>query len=98
MLPILDSAGFTGSYSGHSFHIRPATTAASHGVMATLIETIGCWSSETYQTYIQTPVSAVVQVPHQFNTVAGMVTLVLGLGASGLGVWALAVQPQASLF
>lgn len=59
---ILHSVGYQGSYSGHSFRIGTATTAASRGVPDCMIKTLGHWSSDAYQLYIHTPVGAVTQV------------------------------------
>ena len=58
-------AGYTGSYSSHSFCIGAATTAGARGVPDHLIKILGRWSSDAHQIYIRTPVSSIVQVSRQ---------------------------------
>ena len=42
-------------YSGHSFRIGVATTAAAVGVEDSMIKMLGRWQSSAYQAYIRTP-------------------------------------------
>ena len=52
----LQQAGVDPShYSGHSFRIGAATTAASRGISDTTIQILGRWSSDSYTRYIRTP-------------------------------------------
>jgi hypothetical protein len=55
----LTAAGFDNKlYTGHSFRIGAATSAASVRIEDHLIKTMGRWSSDSYCRYIQTPASA----------------------------------------
>jgi len=53
---LLSFLGFKASdYAGHSYRIGAATTAASVGLPPWLVKTLGRWSSDCYERYIQCP-------------------------------------------
>ena len=54
-------------YSGHSFHIRAATTAAMAVVEDALIQTLGRWRSAAYVQYVRMPSK---QLAHQSAVLA----------------------------
>ena len=49
-------------YSGHSFRIGAATTAAEKGVEDSTIRALGRWKSDAYLGYIRTPRETLAQV------------------------------------
>ena len=66
MREVLQKVGIDCSkYSGHSFRVGAATTAAAVGIQDSLIKTMGRWESVAYQLYVRTPWD-------QLTAVAGM--------------------------
>ena len=56
------------SYKGHSFRSGAATSAAEMGVPDWLIKCMGRWASDAYQTYIKTPLVAVLHASRAIST------------------------------
>ena len=52
---LLDVGVSTAQYSGHSFRIGAATTAAELGVPDSLIKKMGRWKLSVFMHYIRTP-------------------------------------------
>ena len=55
-------------FSTYSFRIGVATTASAAGVPDCLICTLGCWSSDVYQLYVQTPDSTLDDITSSLSS------------------------------
>jgi len=55
---MLARAGIPGNFPSHSFRTGAATVAARNGNPDHLIQSLGRWSSNTYQLYIRMPSEA----------------------------------------
>ena len=70
----LSEAGYVAKdYTGPSFRIGAATTAAEHGIQDLLIKTLGRWESSAYTQYVGTS-------PEVLRSVAKTMSLSVKLG------------------
>ena len=58
-------------YSGHSFRIGAATTAAERGVQDSTIQVLGRWSSSAFLSYVRTPPARLAQLSRTLAGVPG---------------------------
>ena len=56
------SAGISGNFSSHSFRIGAATVAGRNGIPDLLIQELGRWKSNAFQSYIRTPSAALASL------------------------------------
>ena len=59
---IMASAGISGNFSSHSFRIGAATVAGRNGIPDHLIQELGRWKSNAFQSYIRTPSAALASL------------------------------------
>ena len=59
---LLKVCGVNGDYTGNSFRIGAATTAAGVGIPDHLIQILGRWSSDAYELYIRSPESHIAAI------------------------------------
>lgn len=55
-------------YTGHSFRIGAATTAAECGVLDSTIQMLGRWSSMAYKTYIRSDKQILLNAQQALST------------------------------
>ena len=62
---IMASSGISGNFSSHSFRIGAATVAGRNGIPGHLIQELGRWKSNAFQSYIRTPSADLASLSHK---------------------------------
>ena len=71
-------------YSGHSFRIGGATSAAVAGLNDYEIKLLRRWSSDCYKCYIRSPLSLFLKVPRQIADTGHIISICKSLFTSSL--------------
>ena len=89
------SAGISGNFSSHSFRIGAATVAGRNGIPDHLIQELGRWKSNAFQSYLRTPSAALASLSQKLVWLAFACQGGLRSPSSPAGVsFSLALRPS----